>query len=71
MDKSQKIKVESKIDFECHDHPGGSYKKIIKRSNESPFEESVCKDAVETSVSILRAIAAMRLAEQKIQQETS
>ena len=44
---------------------------VMKRSEDSPLEDSVCRDAVETSVFILKAIAAMRPAEQKIQQETS
>ena len=66
-----KIKDKCDIDFECHDHPGGAYKKIIKRSNESPFEESAFAEAVDNSVEILRAIAGIRLADQKIQQGTS
>lgn len=67
----KKIVAKSKIDFEYHDHPEGSYKKIIKRSNESPFEESAFAEAVDNSVEILKAIARIHSADQQTQQETS
>lgn len=54
----KEIEAKSKIDFDkCHDHPEDSCKKIIKRSNESPFEESAFAEAVNNSVKILKAIA--------------
>ena len=37
--------------------------------NNPPLKESVCKDAVKTSVKILKSIAAMCLAAQNIQEE--
>ena len=57
--------------FNYSNHPSEPNKIVMKKSEDSPLEDSVCKDAIETSVAILKAIAAMCLAEQKIQQETS
>ena len=59
------------IAFDCYDCPSGQNKIPIKQVEGFPFEDSVCTDAVETSVVILRAIAAMCLADQEILQGTS
>ena len=49
--------------FNYSNHPSDPTKIVMKQSEDSPFEDSVCKDAVETSVAILKAIAHMRLAD--------
>ena len=66
--QSERERIASQISSTCasmtiEKHPKWPTCIILKKSTESPLEDSVCQDAVETSVFILKAIAEIRSAE--------
>ena len=63
----------SRISANCGIHFDSSSRADSRPENvteQSPFEDSVCEEAVKSSVAILKEIARMRLADRKIHPET-
>ena len=58
---AKRISENTKIAFDCYEYPSDSNKILIKQLEDSSLEDSVCEQAVETSVAILGELADMHL----------
>lgn len=63
--------IERQSDIEIELDPSSRKYKIVNEGDWSPYSESGLERAVETSVKILKAIAAMHLAREQLSQQTS